>query len=102
MGFKSLALKFGVEMSMVEMSSNQFLAINVNQHRLEFRSCVNGSHDHGFDFYYETDTPYQIEISQSKENEIVTFRILINDQIEHSTINTEPSAILLFSKLLKN
>ena len=88
-------------MSMVEMSSNQFLVVNVNQHRLEFRSCVNGSHDHGFDFHYEIDTEYQIEISQSKENEIVTFLILINGQTEHETINTEPSAILLFSSYLK-
>ena len=100
MGFKSLALKFGVEMFRVEMSSIQFLALFANQNELEFRSCVNGNHDHGFNFPYEIDTEYQIEISQSKENEIVTFRILINGQIEHSTINTDPSAILLFSKLL--
>ena len=89
-------------MSMVEMSSNQFLVVNVNQHRLEFRSCVSGKHDHGFDFYYEIDTEYQIEISQSKENEIVTFRILINGEIMHEEINYDTSAILLFSKLLKN
>jgi hypothetical protein len=101
MGFKSMGLKFGVEMSMVEMSSNQFLVVNVNWNKLEFRSCVNESHDHGFDFLYEIDTEYQIEISQSKENEIVTLRILINGQEEHSAINTDPSAILLFSKLLK-
>ena len=101
MGFKSIALKFGVEMSMVEMSPNLFLAVNVNQHRIEFRSGVNESHDHGLDFYYEIDTEYHIETSQSKENGIVTFRILINDQIMHSTINDDPSAILLFSKLLK-
>ena len=86
-------------MSLVEMSSNQFLAVNVHQYLLEFRSCVNGNHDHGFDFPYEIDTEYQIEISQSKEDGKVIFRILINGHIEHSTNNTEPSAILLFSKL---
>ena len=81
------------------MSCNLFPAVNVNQHVLEFRSCVSGDHGHGFNFYYEIDTEYHIEISQSKENGNVIFRILINGQIEHSTINTEPSAILLFSKL---
>ena len=82
------------------MSCNLFPALFVYQDVLEFRSCVSGDHDHGYDFHYELDTEYQIEISQSKENEIVTLRILINGQIEHSTINTDPSAILLFSKLL--
>ena len=82
------------------MSCNLFPAVNVNQHVLEFRSCVSGDHYHGYYFHYELDTEYQIEISQSKENENVIFRILINNStfnIEHSTINTEPSAILLFS-----
>ena len=83
------------------MSCNLFPAVYVNHHILEFRSCVSGDHDHGYDFHYELDTEYQIEISQSKENEIVTLRILINGQTEHSAINTDPSAILLFSKLLK-
>ena len=99
MGFKSMGLKFGVEISMVEMSSDQFLVVNVNWNKLEFRSCVNDTHDHGFDFPYEIDTEYHIEISQSKEDGKVFFRLLINGQIENSTINTEPSAILLFSKL---
>ena len=84
------------------MSFYRFLAIFANQGVLEFRSCVSGDHDHEFNFPYEIDTEYHIEISQSKENEIVTFLILINGQTEHETINTEPSAILLFSKLLKN
>ena len=81
------------------MSCNLFPAVYVNHHILEFRSCVSGDHDHGFDFPYELDTEYHIEISQSKENGNVIFGILINGQIENSTINTEPSAILLFSKL---
>ena len=81
------------------MSCNLFPAVNVNRYILEFRSCVNGNHAHEFYFPYELDTEYHIEISQSKENGNVIFRILINGQIEHSTINTEPSAILLFSKL---
>ena len=81
------------------MSCNLFPALFVYQDVLEFRSCVSGDHDHGFNFPYEIDTEYHIEISQSKENGNVIFRILINGQIEHSTINTEPSAILLFSKL---
>ena len=87
-------------MSGVEMSCNRFSALYANQKELEFRSCVSGNHDHEFNFPYKIDTEYQIEISQSKENEIVNFNVTINGQIEHSTINTDPSAILLFSKML--
>ena len=50
------------------MSCNLFPALFVYQDVLEFRSCVSGDHDHGYDFHYELDTEYQIEISQSKEN----------------------------------
>ena len=81
------------------MSSYRFSALSANQGVLEFRSCVNGDHDYPVNFPYEVDTEYHIEISQSKENGNVIFGILIDGQIEHSTINTEPSAILLFSKL---
>ena len=84
------------------MSFYRFLAIFANQGVLEFRSCVSGDHDHKFNFPYEIDTEYHIEISQSKENGEVIFRIQIENstlKIEHSTINTEPSAILLFSNL---
>ena len=91
-----------VNFSRVEMSCNLFPAVNVNRYILEFRSCVNGNHAHEFYFPYELDTEYHIEISQSKENGEVIFRIQIENstlKIEHSTINTEPSAILLFSKL---
>ena len=72
-------LRFQSICSRVEMSCNLFPALFVYQDVLEFRSCVSGDHDHGYDFHYELDTEYQIEISQSKENEIVTFRILINN-----------------------
>ena len=81
------------------MSFYRFLALFANQGVLQFRSCVSGDHDHEFNFPYEIDTEYHIEISQSKEDGKVIFRILINGHIEHSTNNTEPSAILLFSKL---
>ena len=81
------------------MSFYRFLAIFANQGVLEFRSCVSGDHDHEFNFPYEIDTEYHIEISQSKEDGKVIYRLLINGEIENSTINTEPSAILLFSKL---
>ena len=81
------------------MTCNLFPAVYVNQDVLEFRSCVSGEHNHDFNFNYTIDSPYHIEISQSKENGIVTFRILINGREEYSIINTEPSAILLFSKL---
>ena len=86
----------------IEMSSYRSSAINANRDDLEFRSGVSGDHDYDYNFPYELDTEYHIEISQSKENENVIFRILINNStfnIQHSTINTEPSAILLFSKL---
>ena len=83
------------------MSSNQYLALFVYQNQLEFRSCVSGDHDYGFDFPYELDNEYHIEISQSKEDGKLIYRLLINGEIENSTINTEPSAILLFSKLCK-
>ena len=81
------------------MSFYRFLALFANQGVLQFRSCVSGDHDHDFNFPYEIDTEYHIEISQSKEDGKVIFRIVINGHIEHSTNNTEPSAILLFSKL---
>ena len=81
------------------MSSYRSSAINANQDDLEFRSGVSGEHDYDYNFPYELDTEYHIEISQLKDNGNVIFRILINGQIEHITINTEPSAILLFSKL---
>ena len=81
------------------MSFYRFLALFANQGVLQFRSCVSGDHDHEFNFPYEIDTEYHIEISQSKEDGKVIFRIVINGHIEHSTNNTEPSAILLFSEL---
>ena len=81
------------------MSSNQFPALFANQNVLEFRSSVSGDDDYKFNLGYELDTPYHIEICQSKEAGNVTFNILIDGQIVHSTINTDPGAILLSSKL---
>ena len=86
------------------MSCNQFPALFANQNVLEFRSSVNGDDDYKFNFEYELDKPYHIEICQSEEAGNVTFNILIDGQIVHSTINTDPGAILLFiisSKLCK-
>ena len=78
------------------MSCNQFPALFANQNVLEFRSSVNGDDDYKFNFEYELDKPYHIEICQSEEAGNVTFNILIDGQIVHSTINTDPGAILIF------
>ena len=56
---------------------------------IEFRSSVSGNHDHGFDFSYQLNTPYHIEISQLKKNNIVTYSIRINNVTVHSTVNTD-------------
>ena len=77
--------------------ANQCPALFANQNVLEFRSAVCGDHDYKFNFEYELDKRYHIEICQLKEKEAenVSFNILIDDQIVHSTINTDPGAILL-------
>ena len=77
--------------------ANQCPALFANQNVLEFRSAVSGDHDYGFNFEYELDKRYHTEICQSKEAGNVTFNILIDGQIVHSTINTDPGAILLFT-----
>ena len=84
------------------MSCNQFPALFANQNVLEFRSSVSGDDDYKFNFGYELDKPYHIEICQSKEAGNVTFNILIDGQIVHSTINTDPGAILLFIIIFPN
>ena len=56
---------------------------------IEFRSSVSGNHDHGFDFSYQLNTPYHIEISQLKNNDIVTYSIQIDNVQVHSTVNTD-------------
>ena len=66
--------------------ANQFPALFANQNVLEFRSAVSGDDDYKFDFEYELDKPYYIEICQSKEAGNVTFNILIDGQIVHSTL----------------
>ena len=77
--------------------ANQFPALFANQNVLEFRSAVNGDHDFKFNFEYELDKHYHIEIRQSKEKdaENVSFNILIDCQIVHSTFNTDPGTIIL-------
>ena len=77
---------------------NQFPALFANQDVLEFRSSVSGDPDYKFNFAYELDKQYHIEICQSKEKEAgnVSFNILIDGQIVHSTTNTDPGAILFF------
>ena len=76
--------------------ANQFPALFANQNVLEFRSAVNGDHDFKFNFEYELDKRYHTEICQSKKAGNVTFKILIDCQIVHSTINTDPGTIILF------
>ena len=78
------------------MSCNQFPALFANQNVLEFRSSVSGDDDYKFNFGYKLDKAYFIEICQSKQAGNITFNILIDGQIVHSTINTDPGAILLF------
>ena len=56
---------------------------------IEFRSAVSGNHDHGFDFSYQLNTPYHIEISQLKNDGIVTYGIRIDNVQVHSTVNTD-------------
>ena len=56
---------------------------------MEFRSSVSGNHDHGFDFSYQLNTPYHIDISQLKNNDIVTYSIWIDNVQVHSTVNTD-------------
>ena len=56
---------------------------------LEFRSSVAGDHDDGFDFRYQLNTVYQIEISQTKYDDTVTYRVKINNATLHSVINTQ-------------
>ena len=56
---------------------------------IEFRSAVSGNHDHGFDFSYQLNTPYHIEISQLKMADSVLYSIRINNVKVHSTVNTE-------------
>jgi hypothetical protein len=56
---------------------------------MEFRSSVSGYHDHGFDFSYQLNTLYHIEISQLKNGDIVTYRIRINGVKVHSEVNTD-------------
>ena len=89
----------GVEKSRVKIClkcpANQFPALFANQNVLEFRSSVSGDDDHKFNFDYELDKPYYIEICQAKKAGNVTFNILIDGQIVHSTINTDPGTILL-------
>ena len=90
-----------VKDSCVEMSCNQFPALLVTLNYLEFLSSVNGNHKYGFYFEYELDTPYHIEISQSKVDGITTYNILISNSTsliqQHSINNTTPGAILLFT-----
>ena len=97
LGLKSPGLK--LEESRVKIwlkcPANQFPALFANQNVLEFRSAVSGDHDYKFNFEYELDKRYHTEICQSKEAGNVTFNILIDGQIVHSTINTDPGAILL-------
>ena len=76
--------------------ANQCPALFANQNVLEFRSSVSGDDDYKFNFEYELDKRYHIEICQSKKAGNVTFNILIDCQIVHSTINNDPGAILLF------
>ena len=56
---------------------------------MEFRSSVSGNHDHGFDFSFQLNTPYHIDISQLKNNDIVTYSIWIDNVQVHSTVNTD-------------
>ena len=60
-----------------------------SQQVIEFRSSVSGNHDHGFDFSYQLNTPYHIEISQLKNDGIVTYSIRIDNVQVHSTVNTD-------------
>ena len=76
------------------LDGDRIPAVFVNQlssseQNIEFRSSVSGNHDHGFDFSYQLNTPYNIEISQLKKNNIVTYSIRINNVTVHSTVNTD-------------
>ena len=54
---------------------------------IEFRSSVSGNHDHGFDFSYELNTQYHIEISQLKNGDIVNLDVTIYKDGVHADLN---------------
>ena len=69
---------------------NRIPALFVTIQEFEFRSSVNGNHDHGFDFSYELNTSYHIVISQIKIDDDFVYSISIDNNTVHSVINTEP------------
>jgi hypothetical protein len=76
-----------------DLYGDRIPAVFVNQLNseqvIEFRSSVSGDHDHAFDFSYQLNTPYHIEISQLKKNDILMYSIQINNVTVHSTVNTD-------------
>ena len=67
-----------------------------------FRSSVSGNHDHGFDFSYQLNTLYHIEISQLKKHGIVTYSIRIDNVQVHSTVNTDVEVFPAIKLYLSN
>ena len=59
-------------------------AIFTKQQVLQFRSSVDGNHDYKFDYNFQLNTVYLIEIIQAKQNNVVTYKIRINNATVHS------------------
>ena len=58
--------------------------------RLEFRSSVSGDQDYKFDFYYQLNQLYHIEISQENSHgETVMYNVKIDGTTKHSVKNTQ-------------
>ena len=56
---------------------------------IEFRAALSGKNEIPFDYSYQLNTPYHIEISQLKNNDIVTYSIQIDNLQVYSTVNTD-------------
>ena len=58
--------------------------------RLEFRSSVSGNIDDKFNFYYQLNQLYHIEISQENiDGETVMYNVKIDGTTKHSVENTQ-------------
>ena len=63
---------------------------------LQFRSSVSDDPDDKFDFPYERDQMYHIDIYQETEDGETTYKIIIDGTLKHEKLNTNPQA---FSKV---
>ena len=63
---------------------------NSSSQCLEFRSSVSGNGDYRFDFYYQLNQLYHIEISQENiHGETVMYNVKIDGTTKHSVENTQ-------------